>query len=231
MASTVDRTSRDAPDSDPPAARALREELVRQVARSTPGLDERVLDALRSVPRHLFAPTATLEEAYDDHAFPIGYRQTISQPTVVAIMSDALELNGDEHVLEVGTGSGYQAAVLSRLARQVDSVEIVAPLADAARTRLAELGCSNVDVRIGDGYRGWPERAPFDAIVLTAAPPELPAALLDQLAEGGRLVAPVGIADDQVLGRWTKRAGRVDYETLGAVRFVPLVHSTGSDER
>jgi protein-L-isoaspartate(D-aspartate) O-methyltransferase len=212
------------PGDDEPS-RAAREALVQAVARHTPGLDPAVLAALRRVPRHLFMPGASLGEAYADHAFPIGHRQTISQPTVVAIMSDALRLTGRERVLEIGTGSGYQAAVLAVLAREVYSIEIVAPLGEEAKQRLAALGYANVEVRIGDGYQGWPERAPFDRILLTAAPADLPRPLVEQLADGGIIVAPVGV-DDQTLERWTKRDGRLARDTLGAVRFVPMVSAT-----
>ncbi|HEY8517893.1 MAG TPA: protein-L-isoaspartate(D-aspartate) O-methyltransferase [Candidatus Binatia bacterium] len=207
---------------DTPEAAKLRDELVTEVARRDPWISSRVLDVLRAVPRHLFMPGAGLFEAYGNHAYPIGHGQTISQPTVVAIMTDALNLTGRERVLEVGTGSGYQAAILSRLAREVYSVEIVAPLGEEARKRLADLGFDNVHVRIGDGYQGWPEKAPFDRIILTAAPPELPAALVEQLADGGILVAPLGEVD-QMLYRWTKRGGTLTRESLGAVRFVPMV--------
>jgi len=212
---------------DSEAARAARHALVDEVARRDPGMDEQTLTALRTVPRHLFMPDADLVEVYGNHAFPIGHGQTISQPTVVAIMTDALQLHGSERVLDVGTGSGYQAAVLAKLAREVYSIEIVAALAAQARARLAALGYANIHVKDGDGYRGWPEHAPFDRIVLTAAPPELPPALIEQLAEGGILVAPLGAAD-QHLYRWTKQGGELIRESLGAVRFVPMVTATPS---
>jgi protein-L-isoaspartate(D-aspartate) O-methyltransferase len=208
-----------------PAARELRARLVEDVASRDPQLGVRTLDALRAVPRHLFVPGASLGEAYANHALPIGHGQTISQPTVVAIMTDALRLDGTERVLEIGTGSGYQAAVLSRLVREVDSIELVPELAAQAAARLRALGYAKVQVRAGDGYAGWPERAPYDRIVLTAAPPELPPALVEQLREGGILVAPVG-TDDQFLYRWIRRDGRMERESLGAVRFVPMVSST-----
>jgi protein-L-isoaspartate(D-aspartate) O-methyltransferase len=204
------------------AAARLRHEMVEEVARRDPGLDARVLSALARVPRHRFVPEVPLATAYGNHAYPIGYGQTISQPTVVAVMSDALELDGDERILEIGTGSGYQAAVLSGLAREIWSVEVVADLAEAAARRLAELGYDNVHVRHADGSQGYPAAAPFDRIVLTAAPGELPAVLVDQLVPDGILVAPIGLAE-QRLGRWRKRAGKLDYRDLGAVRFVPLV--------
>jgi protein-L-isoaspartate(D-aspartate) O-methyltransferase len=176
------------------------------------------------VPRHRFAPGLSIRRAYEDRPQPIGHDQTISQPTVVAIMTQALRLGGTERVLEIGTGSGYQAAILARLCKEVFTIEIVPPLGEAARDRLKALGYANVHVRIGDGYLGWPEAAPFDRILLTAAPPEIPRALVDQLAEGGILVAPVGEQGEaQRLVRWTKRGGSLKKEDLGAVRFVPMV--------
>jgi protein-L-isoaspartate(D-aspartate) O-methyltransferase len=213
---------------DPEEARSARRRLVSMIRAEQPwagsgGWDPRVLDALEEVPRHLFMPGAQIRTAYRDEPAPIGHGQTISQPTVVAIMSDALELQGTERVLEIGTGSGYQAAVLSRLAAHVYSIEIVEPLGLAAKERLARLGYQNVEVRIGDGYAGWPEHAPFDRILLTAAPPEIPDALVAQLREGGLLVAPVGEGADQRLVRWTKTGGVLKKEDLGAVRFVPMV--------
>jgi protein-L-isoaspartate(D-aspartate) O-methyltransferase len=210
----------DANDSE--EARAYRAELVRGLA--TRVKDARVLDAMKRVPRHLFVPGVSLRRAYADAPAPIGYAQTISQPTIVAIMSEALELKGRERVLEIGTGSGYQAAILSLLASDVWTIEIVKELAEQARVRLRELGYTNVHVRAGDGYKGWPERAPFDRIILTAAPDDVPQALFDQLAEGGVLVAPVGPSGwRQRLLRYRKTAGRISSEDLGAVRFVPMV--------
>jgi protein-L-isoaspartate(D-aspartate) O-methyltransferase len=210
---------------DTATARELRARLVTEVAARDPQIGRRTLDALRAVPRHLFAPQASLADAYANHALPIGHGQTISQPTVVAITTEALRLDGSEHVLEIGTGSGYQAAVLARLAHDVDSIEIVPALATSAAARLDALGCSNVRVRCGDGHAGWPERAPYDRIVLTAAPAELPPALLGQLRDGGVVVGPVGEAE-QLLCRWTRHDGRLRRETLGAVRFVPMVDAT-----
>jgi protein-L-isoaspartate(D-aspartate) O-methyltransferase len=215
---------------DPPEAKAARAELVRRItSRGDPWennsgpWDARVLDALRKTPRHLFMPGAGIREAYGDHPSPIGFGQTISQPTVVAIMSDALDVTGSERVLEIGTGSGYQAAVLSLLVREVFSIEIVEELGLTAKRRLAELGYRNVEVKVGDGYKGWPEKAPFDRVILTAAPPEIPQALVDQLKEGGVLVAPVGESGVQRLLRWKKEGGKLLKEDLGAVRFVPMV--------
>lgn len=187
------------------------------------GLDDpRVLEAMKTVPRHRFVPEAWWEEAYADHPLPIGHGQTISQPYVVALMTSYLDLQPGDRVLEIGTGSAYHAAVLSRLAGEVYTIEIVEPLARRAEQILAELGYDNVHVRVGDGYRGWPEAAPFDAVLLTAAPPEIPRPLLDQLAVGGRLVAPVGdrIQRLQVITRTPEGV----VKKLGdPVRFVPMV--------
>jgi len=183
--------------------------------------DPRVLDAMRRVERHRFVPEALLGEAYADWPLVIGHGQTISQPYIVAVMAEAARLGPGARVLEIGTGSGYQAAVLSLLADEVDTIELVEPLAQQAADRLEALGYGNVHVRAADGYRGWPERAPFDAILLAAAPPEIPPPLLDQLKEGGRLVAPVGEGvQDLVVVRRT--AAGLSRQTLLAVRFVPM---------
>jgi protein-L-isoaspartate(D-aspartate) O-methyltransferase len=201
----------------------LREALVEIVAREV--RSTRVLDVMRTLSRHAFVPEHPLAEAYADHPLPIGHGATISQPTVVGMMSEALELAGDERILEIGTGSGYQAAVLSRLSRHVDTVEVIPDLVARARHALALVGCQNVDVHLGDGWSGLPERAPFDRIVVTAAPDHLPEALVDQLAEGGMLVVPVGPqTQDQRLERHKKRDGRLVREDICAVRFVPMFH-------
>jgi protein-L-isoaspartate(D-aspartate) O-methyltransferase len=184
--------------------------------------DPRVLAALRRVPRHRFVPAELAAQAYEDRPLPIGQEQTISQPYIVAFMSQAVALRGDERVLEVGTGSGYQAAVLAELAREVFTIELLAPLAARARETLEALGYAQVHVRAGDGYQGWPEAAPFDAIVVTAAPEHVPAPLLAQLAPGGRLIVPVGGAEQElVLVRRT--ADGFAEERLLPVRFVPLL--------
>lgn len=209
--------------SDPSEAREARDRLVAHIAAKRPGVSLRVLDAIRAVPRQWFVD-APLERVYLDRPLPIGWGQTISQPSVVAVMTQALELGSHHRILEIGTGSGYQAAVLSRLAAHIDTIEIVTALADAARTRFAAHGYSNVEVRTGDGYNGWPERAPYDRILLTAAPPEVPAVLFEELAEGGILVAPVGEGATQRLVRWKKRGGRLLEEDLGRIIFVPMVH-------
>jgi protein-L-isoaspartate(D-aspartate) O-methyltransferase len=204
-------------------AREARDRLVARVAAKRPWLSVAVVNALRAVPRHWFVD-APLERAYRDRPLPIGWGQTISQPSVVAIMTEALDLKSHDRVLEIGTGSGYQAAVLSKLAAHVDTIEIVAPLADAARARLSAHGYANVEVRTGDGYVGWPEHAPYDRILLTAAPPELPAALLEELGSGGILVAPVGEGATQRLVRWREDRGQFVQEDLGRILFVPMVH-------
>ncbi len=183
--------------------------------------DARVLAALRRVPRHELVPAPQREHAYEDRPLPIGRGQTISQPYVVAAMTEALALRGDERVLEVGTGSGYQAAVLSGLCKQVYTIEIEAELAARARADLARLGYANVQVRHGDGWRGWPEEAPFDAIIVTAAPEQVPPDLLAQLAVGGRLVIPVGRFEQNLLLVRRTEAG-VEREVLFGVRFVPM---------
>ena len=183
--------------------------------------DARTLAALRKVPRHLFVPAVLAGQAYDDHPLPIGHDQTISQPYIVAFMTEALGLRGGETVLEVGTGSGYQAAVLAEIAARVYTIEIVAPLAEEARQRLTRLGYRNVEVRAGDGYQGWPERAPFDAVIVTAAAPRVPEPLKQQLKDGGRLVIPVGDSDQELMVI-TRRGTRYDEARVLPVRFVPM---------
>jgi protein-L-isoaspartate(D-aspartate) O-methyltransferase len=190
--------------------------------------DPRVLAALRSVPRHILVPEALRHRAYDESALPIGERQTISAPEVVAAMSQALALRGDEKVLEIGTGSAYQSAILSHLADRVISVERIPSLASRARSALDACGVSNVVVFLGDGTRGWPAEAPYDAIVVTAAAPSVPEPLLNQLAPGGRLVGPFGERDEQALLRITRRPdGKFQREKLGSCRFVDLVGEHG----
>ena len=186
--------------------------------------DEVVLVAMGEVPRHLFVDEALASRAYEDTALPIGHGQTISQPYVVARMTEALILGGTpEKVLEIGTGCGYQTAVLSPLAGRIYSIERVEPLLERARERLRELGIRNVRFKHGDGYEGWPSQAPFDAILMAAAPHALPQVLLDQLAEGGRLVAPVGPEGRQELLRFTRLKDQFHRERLGFVSFVPLL--------
>jgi protein-L-isoaspartate(D-aspartate) O-methyltransferase len=181
-----------------------------------------VLDAMRRVPRHLFVPPNLQSRAYEDTPLPIGLGQTISQPFIVAYMTEALQVMPEHRVLEIGTGSGYQAAVLAALAREVYSIEIVPELADRARRTLAEGGYRNVHVRTGNGYLGWPEQAPFPRIIVTAAPDEIPQALVDQLAVGGTMVLPIGTLF-QEMTIVTKNAGGVAQKRTIPVRFVPMV--------
>jgi protein-L-isoaspartate(D-aspartate) O-methyltransferase len=184
--------------------------------------NEAVLQAMAKVPRHLFVPPEVRSRAYENTPLPIGLGQTISQPFIVAYMTEALEVTRDHTVLEIGTGSGYQAAVLAELAREVLSIEIVAPLADRARAALAESGYRNVSVRTGNGYLGWPERAPFDRIIVTAAPESIPQALVDQLAVGGIMVVPVGTLFQEMTIVTKSAKGVAERRTL-PVRFVPMV--------
>jgi len=192
--------------------------------------DPRVLAAMRKVPRHLFVDEALKDQAYGDYPLPIGEGQTISQPYIVALMTEALELKGPEKVLEVGTGSGYQAAILAELARWVYSIERYPSLAYQAKRTLERLGYNNVIIRVGDGTKGWPEAAPFDAIIVTAAGPKIPEPLLEQLKDGGRLVMPVGDEWSQYLIKVTKKGDKLYKENLGAVRFVKLVGEYGFPE-
>ncbi|MBI4704949.1 MAG: protein-L-isoaspartate(D-aspartate) O-methyltransferase [Deltaproteobacteria bacterium] len=201
--------------------RQQRERMVQEQLAGRDVVDRRVLEAMRTVPRHRFVPSEQQGEAYDDHPLPIGLGQTISQPYIVALMSQLALVRPGDKVLEIGTGSGYQAAVLAALGAEVYSIEIVEPLARRAAALLAELGYRRVHVRAGDGYLGWPEQAPFDAVLVTAAPPEIPAPLEQQLATGGRLVAPVGRhAQDLVVV--TRTASGYQRRTGIPVRFVPM---------
>jgi protein-L-isoaspartate(D-aspartate) O-methyltransferase len=213
------------------AQRSAMIETVDRYARagSTP-IDKRVLDAMAAVPREELVPAGVRPHAYDDSPLPIGHGQTISQPYIVALMTELADVAEGEKVLEVGTGSGYQAAVLAKLGARVFTIEIVEPLAKKAGEDLARLGFRNVTVRPGDGYGGWPEHAPFDAVVVTAAPDEVPAPLLQQLAPGGKLVIPVGpVGRMQHLTVMEKAAdGTVTSRVVIPVRFVPLTRSTNA---
>jgi protein-L-isoaspartate(D-aspartate) O-methyltransferase len=204
---------------------AARESLVRSLRAEI--TDERVLSAFARVPRERFVPPELQRYAYDDRPLPIGHGQTISQPLMVAVMTQALGLLGDELVLEVGTGSGYQAALLSLLAREVVTVERIPELAEGARKTLEELAYANVRVRVAGEELGWPEEAPYDAVIVTAGAPEVPRALLDQLALNGRLVIPVGGRRLQQLVRATKSERGITMERLGECRFVPLIAARG----
>ena len=205
----------------------LRRMMVEQQIRGRGVRDERVLEAMLAVPRHEFVPQTFVDEAYADKPLPIGEGQTISQPYMVAVMSEALELAGTERVLEVGTGCGYQAAVLSLLAREVYSVESNATLALDAQKRLERLGYANIHVRTGDGTLGLPELAPFEGIVVTAAAPRVPEPLAEQLAEGGRLVIPVGSESEQDLLALRREGEKTIARVVNHCRFVPLVGRYG----
>jgi protein-L-isoaspartate(D-aspartate) O-methyltransferase len=209
---------------------ADRERMVAEQLASRDVRSPRVLEAMRQVPRHVFVPPEHWHLAYADGPLPIGSGQTISQPYIVALMTQLLELAGQEKVLEIGTGSGYQAAILGALAREVHTIERHEPLARVAARLLSDLGFVNVFVHVGDGSRGLPEQAPYDAILVTAAAPQVPAALLEQLGEGGRLVIPVGERGGQYLERWRLREGKFMPETIAPVAFVPLLGEFGWEE-
>ena len=207
---------------------AARREMVEAQVKARGVSDPRVLRAMLEVPRHEFVPPHLAGEAYSDRPLPIGLDQTISQPYVVAYMTEKLALSPGDRVLEIGTGSGYQAAVLASLGAEVYSVEIICALERQARERLARLGYAGVVTRCGDGWLGWPEKAPFKGIILTAAPGHIPSALTGQLAEGGRLIAPVGGSEGQELVLVSKAGGRLEAENLLSVSFVPM---TGGEPR
>lgn len=190
-------------------------------------VDPLVLEAMEEIPRHDFVPASLRQSAYADQPLPIGQGQTISQPYIVAFMTQALGLTAGDRVLEIGTGSGYQTAVLARLVEHVYTIEIIPSLGDSATARLRRQGCDNVTARIGDGYMGWPSAAPFDAIIVTAAPEHVPPALVQQLTEGGHMVLPVGDRYQQLL-RLTRHEDEVHTESLLSVRFVPM---TGEAEQ
>ena len=200
----------------------LRKNMVSEQIVSRGVHDRRLLEALRYVPRHWFVPEEYANIAYTDGPLPIGQGQTISQPYIVALMTELMELEGDENVLEVGTGSGYQAALLGVLARRVHTIERHAALSEKAGQSLMRLGLTNVRVHVGDGSLGMPEYAPFQAIIITAAAPRVPQPLLDQLDEGGRLVLPEGGAGGQMLDRWRRKDGEFKQEHIAPVAFVPL---------
>jgi protein-L-isoaspartate(D-aspartate) O-methyltransferase len=182
----------------------------------------RVLAAIAKVPREEFVPQEARAASYTDQPLPIGYGQTISQPFVVAFMTEQLQLKRDDRVLEIGTGSGYQAAILAELVAEVYSIEIIEPLAKNAGATLARLGYKNVQVKAGDGYKGWPERAPFDAVIVTCAPSHVPPPLVDQMKEGGRMIIPVGGLGEQELYLLEKKNGQLEQRAVLPVRFVPM---------
>lgn len=204
-----------------PDFKALREKMVESQIKARGIRDPHVLGALLKVERHQFVPKKLQSRAYEDYPLPIGEGQTISQPYIVALMTELLDLKGEEKVLEIGTGSGYQAAILAELVKEVYTIEIIESLASSAQKLLKELGYRNIKVRTGDGYLGWPEAAPFDAVIVTAAPGHIPKPLVDQLKEGGRMVIPVGV-HFQTLKKLTKKAGKVESQDIIPVRFVPM---------
>lgn len=199
-----------------------REHMVRIQISARGVLDQNVIAAMRKVPRHLFIPQRYADEAYADHPIPIGHDQTISQPYIVALMSELCGITRSDRVLEIGTGSGYQTAVLAELASEVFTIERLSSLSDSARERLEEMGYSNIHFRAGNGYLGWKEEAPFDVILLTAAPPELPKDLVAQLTEGGRIVAPVGTVMQELI-KGIRCGDRLETESVIYVRFVPML--------
>jgi protein-L-isoaspartate(D-aspartate) O-methyltransferase len=191
----------------------------------------RVLDAFRKVPRHLFTPSEYRHLAYTDGPLPIGEGQTISQPYIVALMTQLLDLDPGDRALEIGTGSGYQAAILGELALEVHTIEIHRDLVERSTVLMDELGYENVHIHHGDGSKGYPEEAPYDAIITTAAAPKVPKPLLDQLADGGRLVLPVGGPSGQLLERWRRQGDQFSSETIAPVAFVPLRGDLGWDDQ
>jgi protein-L-isoaspartate(D-aspartate) O-methyltransferase len=191
-------------------------------------VDTQLLAAFRKIPREEFVPEPVRELSYTDSALPIGYEQTISQPYIVALMTKNLQLGPTDRVLEIGTGSGYQAAILSQMASQVFTIEIVEALGKRAQTTLQRLGYKNVQVKVGDGYRGWPEHAPYDAVIVTCAPERVPRALIEQTKEGGRIVIPVGPPNDQKLYLFGNKEGRLEQRMILPVRFVPMTGAAKS---
>jgi protein-L-isoaspartate(D-aspartate) O-methyltransferase len=227
----LSRGAEDAPESEATFLK-LRTAMVDQLVNEYGIRDERVLQAMRKVPRHKLVPPAQRTAAYADRPVAIGHGQTISQPYIVAFMTELLGLKGGEKILEIGTGSGYQAAVLAEIAGQVYTIEIVEPLAVRAESDLKELGYTNITVKCGDGYQGWTEHAPFDAVVVTAAPEHVPRPLIDQLKEGGHLVIPVGPEwFAQKLVRLTKTKDGVREESVLPVRFVPMTGEAQEKKR
>lgn len=193
--------------------------------------DEAVLRVMSKVPRHEFVPSDVRAHAYEDNPLPIGHRQTISQPFIVAFMTEKLQPKASDRVLEIGTGSGYQAAVLSGLVKEVYTIEIIEALGIQAKTNLERLGYKNVHVRVGDGYQGWPDAAPFDSIIVTCAPDKVPERLVEQLREGGRMVIPVGNGLSQSLYLLEKREGRVERKAILPVQFVPMTGGVEQGKR
>src|SRR3954465_10727577 len=204
---------------------AQRQRMVEQQLKARGIKDERVLTAMAKVPREEFIPADARADAYEDGPLPIGYDQTISQPYIVAFMTEQLRLKPSDHVLEIGSGSGYQAAILAELVAEVYTIEIVEPLAKSAEATLQRLGYRNVHIKMGDGYKGWPEQAPFDAIIVTCAPEKVPQPLIDQLKDSGRMVIPVGERFAQQLYLLEKKNGQLKESATLPVRFVPMLRA------
>jgi protein-L-isoaspartate(D-aspartate) O-methyltransferase len=217
-------------DSIPQDYLRAREKMVEEQVVARGIKNPRLLAAMRKIPRHLFVDPGLLQRAYDDSSLPIGAKQTVSQPYMAARMTEALDLSGEEKVLEIGTGSGYQAALLAELSFNVFSVEKIRALAVKARAVLDRLQYHNIAIQVGDGTIGWPEHSPFDAIMVTAGAPDLPRPLIEQLAVGGRLVIPVGDDESQVLVRVTRHPSKLEEEQLGDCRFVKLWGKFGWQE-
>ena len=207
----------------------LRKEMVETQIRARGVVNEGVLQAMLTVKRHLFVPIAYRPFAYEDHPLPIGYDQTISQPYIVALMTELIEPDTTDKILEIGTGSGYQAAVLSLLSDSVFTIEIIPELARSAEKRLKDLGYLNVQVKTGDGFLGWPEHSPFDKIILTCSPPKIPKPLIEQLKEGGIMVLPLG-TEEQYLLKIVKKKGWLKSDTIAPVRFVPMKGKVWEEE-
>lgn len=230
LASCAPTGGEDKPSPAPDPYEAQRRELVKSFGRGSriQITDKRVIEAMQATPRHRFVPEKLQAYAYEDRPLPIGHGQTISQPSLVALMTQELKPQPTDRVLEIGTGSGYQAAVLTGLVAEVYSIEIVEPLAERAAKTLAELGYKNVRTRAGNGWLGWPEAAPFDVIIVTCAPDAIPPALVEQLREGGRMVIPVGPENRvQELYLLEKRGGKIEQRSILAVRFVPMTGKEG----
>ena len=221
-ADSVPAAKPETPRIEPEKFKEARRRMVERQLRSRDITDVKVLEVMGRVPRHEFVPDDLDHQAYDDHPLPIGHGQTISQPYIVALMTQLARPRPDAKALDIGTGSGYQAAILAELCKEVYSIEIVEPLANEARRRLERLGYKNITVRAGDGYRGWPEHAPFDLIIVAAAPDHVPQPLVDQLALGGRLVLPVGSYPQDLVVIEKKKDGQVERKSVAPVMFVPM---------
>lgn len=206
----------------------MRLKMVEEQIKSRDIIDKTVISAMGEVKRHKFVPEDLIDKAYEDYPLPIGYEQTISQPYIVAFMTEKLKLNNQSRVLEIGTGSGYQAAILSRICKEVYTIEIVSQLSEKAQKTIKSEGYDNIYFKIGDGYQGWPEKAFFDAIIVTCAPENIPPALVEQLAEGGSMIIPVGRSYVQQLVLIRKADGKMKEQSVLPVRFVPMVDEDGN---